>query len=715
MSSPSPEPLSPAISPATPQPFQPSSSPPPSPLIIAQSPSPLPPSPPTPTSITPLLPPAMSPAANNPQPPAIWPPPPATPLPPPPPLSPPPDASASPPAPVRPAPLPPLVLTSPPPTPKLVPRSPPPNRKTPSKPELPSSPPPERSPSPATPPSPATLKPNPLPPATVKPQPPPQETSSTSPPLPLTGPSEAPVPVYSAPSPEANSVSTSPTRLASPPAPPLTLPSPSSPPKGSFPAAVEIQKPRPNTSPRFIVGFIGAGLVVLAVLVIVLACICYRSSRRRKGQAHGLPVNHHKVTSLGPKGSSNPSLQSAPIKSTALNSTPINFEHELPETHQSISPSPTTLTNGMVFTYDRLAEATGEFSDSNLIGEGGFGFVYKGILPGGKEVAVKRLKMGRGQGEQEFQAEVDIISRVHHKHLLSLLGYCIRGIERLLVYEFVPNNTLEFHLHGKEQHVMEWTNRLKIAIESAKGLAYLHEDCNPKIIHRDIKASNILLDFRFDAKVSDFGLAKSFSDTNTHITHISTRVVGTFGYLAPEYASSGKLTEKSDIYSYGVMLLELITGRPPINSTDPMRNQGLVEWARPLLAQALEQGYFETLVDPRMQSKYDTVEMTRMVSCAAACVRHSAWLRPRMSQIVHALEGHSSLRDLHEGTTPGSSSLYSSSSCNYSVHQHKNDLNQFHLTIADDQDDSTKNWYSGSTSEYGLNPSVSSGEAHQTL
>ena len=144
----------------------------------------------------------------------------------------------------------------------------------------------------------------------------------------------------------------------------------------------------------------------------------------------------------------NPSLQSAPIKSTVLNSSSINFEPDHPKTPQSISAPPTS-SNGVVFAYDQLAVATDGFSELKLIGEGGFGFVYKGVLPGGKEVAVKRLKIGRGQGEREFQAEVDIISRVHHKHLVSLVGYCITGAERLLVYEFVPNSTLEFHLHGK--------------------------------------------------------------------------------------------------------------------------------------------------------------------------------------------------------------------------------------------------------------------------
>ncbi|KAE9588191.1 putative protein kinase RLK-Pelle-PERK-1 family [Lupinus albus] len=192
-------------------------------------------------------------------------------------------------------------------------------------------------------------------------------------------------------------------------------------------------------------------------------------------------------------------------------------------------PHPSPLSLGFVkstFSYEELVKATDGFSDANLLGVGGFGYVHRGILPNGMEVAVKQLKVGSKQGEREFQAEVEIISRVHHKHLVSLVGYCITGIRRLLVYEFVPNNTLEFHLHGVGRPTMGWSTRVRIAVGSAKGLAYLHEDCHPKIIHRDIKAANILLDFNFEAKVADFGLAKISSDI---YTHVSTRVMGTFG------------------------------------------------------------------------------------------------------------------------------------------------------------------------------------------
>ncbi|XWS45397.1 hypothetical protein CRYUN_Cryun15aG0133000 [Craigia yunnanensis] len=338
------------------------------------------------------------------------------------------------------------------------------------------------------------------------------------------------------------------------------------------------------------------------------------------------------------------------------------------------SPSIALGFNKSTFTYEELAAVTGGFSQANLLGQGGFGYVHKGVFPNGKEVAVKSLKLGSGQGEREFQAEVEIISRVHHRHLVSLVGYCIAGGQRMLVYEFVSNKTLEHHLHGKNLPVMDFSTRLRIALGSAKGLAYLHEDCHPRIIHRDIKAANILLDDNFEAMVADFGLAKLSSD---NYTHVSTRVMGTFGYLAPEYASSGKLTEKSDVFSFGVMLLELITGKQPVDPTNVM-DDSLVDWARPLLARALENGNHDELVDARLELNYNHNEMQRMVACAAASIRHSARKRPKMSQIVRALEGDSSLDDLNEGVKPGQSSIYSSgTSTDYSNSSYNADMKKF--------------------------------------
>nr|CAB3496374.1 unnamed protein product [Digitaria exilis] len=289
----------------------------------------------------------------------------------------------------------------------------------------------------------------------------------------------------------------------------------------------------------------------------------------------------------------------------------------------------TELPTGGSHSYEQLADATDGFAPGNIIGQGGFGCVYRGVLDGA-EVAIKKLKMESRQGDREFRAEVEIISRVHHRNLVSLVGYCVYSDERLLVYEFVPNKTLDSHLHGHNGPPLDWHQRWKIAVGSARGLSYLHDDCYPKIIHRDVKASNILLDHNFEPKVADFGLAKYQPGDHTHV---STRVMGTFGYIAPEFLYSGKLTDKADVFSYGVVLLELITGRLPVQSSQSYMDDTLVGWARPLISQVAEGGSLQALVDPRLGSDYDPSIMMRMVECAAAAVRQSAQQRPSMVQV----------------------------------------------------------------------------------
>ncbi|KHN10232.1 Proline-rich receptor-like protein kinase PERK14 [Glycine soja] len=320
---------------------------------------------------------------------------------------------------------------------------------------------------------------------------------------------------------------------------------------GSLPVAVDVQKPSIfHVSSGLIVGFVIGAIVF--VFVFTVGSVLRWNRKKNKHKNLSTPHCKESSPSLGSKGShvirvpSNPKLPPRPLTegggaSCSFNSVSVKA---IPNNAPRGAFGPV---NG-IFTYDELLLATKCFSESNLLGEGGFGYVYKGVLPCGKEIAVKQLKSGSQQGEREFQAEVATINRVHHKHLVEFVGYSDTRAERLLVYEFVPNNTLEFHLHG-----------------------------NPAIIHRDIKASNILLDFKFEPKVSDFGLAKIFPNNDSCISHLTTRVMGTFGYLAPEYASSGKLTDKSDLYSYGIMLLELITGRPPI-TTAGSRNESLIDW-----------------------------------------------------------------------------------------------------------------------------------------
>ncbi|KAF9676008.1 hypothetical protein SADUNF_Sadunf09G0093600 [Salix dunnii] len=253
---------------------------------------------------------------------------------------------------------------------------------------------------------------------------------------------------------------------------------------------------------------------------------------------------------------------------------------------------------------------------------------------------------------------------------------------------------------GKGRPTMDWPTRLKIALGSAKGLAYLHEDCHPRIIHRDIKAANILLDYSFEAMVADFGLAKLSSDT---CTHVSTRVMGTFGYLAPEYASSGKLTEKSDVFSFGVMLLELITGRLPVDVSGDM-DDSLVEWATPLCAKALEDGNYDELIDPALEGNYNPHEVASMIACAGASVSYSAKRRPKMSQIVRALEGEASL---DEGINPGRAFIFSSaSSSDFEQSSYSTDIQKFRRTALDGIDYASSEF--GHTRESGLDPSSSS-------
>ncbi|KAK4789490.1 hypothetical protein SAY86_016794 [Trapa natans] len=342
-----------------------------------------------------------------------------------------------------------------------------------------------------------------------------------------------------------------------------------------------------------------------------------------------------------------PSNGACPAPPPSMNSGDMGYYSGQQRLHQPMPPPSPGLSlgfNNNSFTYEELSMATNGFPQERLLGQGGFGYVHKGVLPSGKEVAVKSLKPGSGQGEREFQAEVEIISRVHHRHLLSLVGYCITGSQRMMVYDFVPNNTIRRPWDKQGRPVMEWETRLRIAVGSAKGFAYLHE--GGLIIHRDIKIANILLDNNFVA------MRSYISMKIVHWTFFFCR------YLAPEYAASGKLTEKSNVFSFGVMLLELITGKRRVDNSFIMEDS-LVDWAGPLLNRALQEGVYEGFVDDCIEGNYNHQEMARMVSCVSASIRHSARKRPKMNQIVRVLEGDVSLDYLNHGVKPGQSSMFS--------------------------------------------------------
>ncbi|XP_062077770.1 probable serine/threonine-protein kinase PBL23 [Humulus lupulus] len=289
-----------------------------------------------------------------------------------------------------------------------------------------------------------------------------------------------------------------------------------------------------------------------------------------------------------------------------------------------------------IFAFRELCVATQNFHPDNLLGEGGFGRVYRGNIESKNQVvAVKQLDRNGFQGNREFLVEVLILSLLHHPNLVSLVGYCADGDQRILVYEYMPNGSLEDHLLelAPDSAALDWNTRMKIAAGAAKGLEYLHEQANPPVIYRDFKASNILLDQEFNPKLSDFGLAK-LGPTGDK-SYVSTRVMGTYGYCAPEYALTGQLTTKSDVYSFGVVFLEIITGRRVIDHTRPADEQNLVIWAQPLFK---DRRKFTIMADPLLKGNYPVKALYQALAVAAMCLQEEAATRPLISDVVTALE-----------------------------------------------------------------------------
>ncbi|KAG0503609.1 hypothetical protein HPP92_003681 [Vanilla planifolia] len=289
-----------------------------------------------------------------------------------------------------------------------------------------------------------------------------------------------------------------------------------------------------------------------------------------------------------------------------------------------------------VFTFAELSAATQSFKLECLLGEGGFGRVYKGHLEEtNQDIAVKQLDRNGLQGNKEFIVEVLMLSLLHHPNLVNLIGYCADGAQRILVYEFMPLGSLEDHLLdlSPNKKPLDWNTRMKIAQGAAKGLEYLHDMAHPPVIYRDFKASNILLDENYNPKLSDFGLAKVGPVGDK--SHVSTRVMGTYGYCAPEYAMTGQLSTMSDVYSFGVVLLEIITGRRVIDTSRPSDEQNLVQWAEPLFK---DKKRFAEMADPLLEGKYTTKGLYQALAVAAMCLQEEASTRPLMSDVVTALE-----------------------------------------------------------------------------
>lgn len=302
------------------------------------------------------------------------------------------------------------------------------------------------------------------------------------------------------------------------------------------------------------------------------------------------------------------------------------------------------------FSYDELKKCTNNFSDNNEIGSGGYGKVYRGMFADGLVVAIKRAQQGSMQGGLEFKTEIELLSRVHHKNLVGLVGFCFEQGEQMLVYEYMPNGTLRESLSGRSGIHLDWKRRLRITLGSARGLAYLHELANPPIIHRDVKTTNILLDEHLTAKVADFGLSKLVSDSAKG--HVSTQVKGTLGYLDPEYYMTQQLTEKSDVYSFGVVMLELITAKQPIE-----KGKYIVREVRMAMDKNDEEHYgLRELIDRNIRNSGHLIGFARFLELAMQCVEESAADRPTMSDLVKAIETILQNDGMNTNSTSASSS-----------------------------------------------------------
>ncbi|KAI5067082.1 hypothetical protein GOP47_0018210 [Adiantum capillus-veneris] len=288
---------------------------------------------------------------------------------------------------------------------------------------------------------------------------------------------------------------------------------------------------------------------------------------------------------------------------------------------------------------DILKEATDNFGVKSMIGEGSYGRVYYANLDG-KAAAIKKLDVNNQQeSDEDFLSQIAMVSKLRHDNVVELVGYCLDGDLRILAYEFATMGSLHDILHGRKGvqgaqpgPVLDWMQRVKIAVGAARGLEYLHEKMQPPIIHRDIRSSNVLLFDDFTAKIADFNLSNQAPDMAARLH--STRVLGTFGYHAPEYAMTGQLTQKSDVYSFGVVLLELLTGRKPVDHTMPRGQQSLVTWATPRLSE----DKVKQCVDPKLKSDYPPKAVAKIAAVAALCVQYESEFRPNMSIVVKALQ-----------------------------------------------------------------------------
>lgn len=350
---------------------------------------------------------------------------------------------------------------------------------------------------------------------------------------------------------------------------------------------------------------VGSFVVVVSVVIVILFCRRRKRRRRMKPilgkEQHFLMNRGRKVHTTGSTYSNGTSIFSSPMI-------------------------------GYRFPFLAILEATDNFSENLVIGVGGFGKVYRGILKDETEVAVKRGTPQSNQGLAEFRTEIEMLSQFRHRHLVSLIGYCDEQDEMIIIYEYMENGTLKNHLYGSNLPSLSWRQRLEICIGSAKGLHYLHTGSAKAIIHRDVKSANILLDKRFMAKVADFGLSKTGPDIDQ--THVSTAVKGSFGYLDPEYLTRQQLTEKSDVYSFGVVLLEVLSGRAVIDPSLPREKANLLEWGM----KSYRSGKLEEIVDPCLVGQVKLDCLRKLWDIIEKCLAENGICRPSMGEVLWNLE-----------------------------------------------------------------------------
>ncbi|KAG6557909.1 hypothetical protein Mapa_000087 [Marchantia paleacea] len=393
----------------------------------------------------------------------------------------------------------------------------------------------------------------------------------------------------------------------------------------------EDEKKSSGVSGAVIGGAIGGVVVVLLILGLLLCLYCRRNKRPPP-----IPVTMTETTTSDYTGASKVSGGGGALSNRSV-----------------VSGGHVNQARG--FSLAEVQQATNGYK--RKIGEGGFGPVYYGKLPDGTEVAVKVNSEKSGQGTTEFINEVSLLSRVHHKNLVSLLGYCEESGQQILIYEYMSKGTLREHLYGKEMKgTLTWSERLNIAFDAAKGLEYLHNDCIPKIIHRDIKSNNILLNDKLMSKVADFGISKLAPDVDD-TNGVSTLVRGTTGYLDPEYFAHNRLTQKSDVYSFGVVLLEIMCGRPP-NSIlhSDSRQYNLIEWTRG----QLQDSNLESIVDPYIKGTYNLESMWKVAELAMGSVEPYGVNRPDMKQVVRGLTEALEFQEARTSSTGGGRARHSS-------------------------------------------------------